>query len=89
MFKPGDVVYGISELYDSDGKPSSHYALVTAVVNSTFITQTESETSVEYELRTPSGNVWGDLCPPEHVYSDKQSALNYMTTKWNSLTDWK
>lgn len=83
-----DKVYAISEWY-ADGKPSGHYAIVKAIVESFNITVSEDETITNYWLTTPSGEQWGDCVNEKEVFETFEDACKWAREQWERLEDWK
>lgn len=83
LYELNSSVYGISR-YLNNGKISDHCAIYDAIVESISIYYDEKTDSmkVEYWLKTPDGQSWGDSCPQGDVSDDFIELIDRIRGVW-------
>lgn len=83
LYELNSQVYGISR-YLNNGKISDHCAIYDAIVESISIHYDDKLQSmvVEYWLKTPDGQSWGDSCPQGDVSDNFDELINKMRSIW-------
>lgn len=71
IYKPGVRVYVIDKMHDSEGKETNYFMIVPAIVDDVTVSKDDT---IEYWLKTPSGDEWGD-CVSEKDVDDDFSVL--------------
>jgi hypothetical protein len=83
LYELNSQVYGISR-HLNDGKISDHCAIYDAIVESISIDYDKDINSmvVNYWLKTPDGQSWGDSCPQGDVSDNFDELINKMRGVW-------
>lgn len=84
LYELNSQVYGISRHSNSDGKPGDHCAIYDAIVESISIHYDDKLESmvVEYWLKTPDGQSWGDSCPQGDVSDNFDELIKKIRSVW-------
>jgi hypothetical protein len=85
VYQPESKVFAINRIY-KDGKPTNSITIYEAVVESISISYNEKKnaTVVEYWLKTPKGESWGDCVQDSDVHDNFDALVQLIKPAWLS-----
>ena len=83
IYPPNTRVYAISE-YCKEGKPLNYVAIYEAIVDTIYFGYDKKTNAniVEYWLKTPEGEGWGDCVKDSNVNTSFEALTNLMKQLW-------
>lgn len=79
-------VFAINRMHDKEGKPTNFITIYDAVVDNVYIGKDKPTNSIkiEYWLRTPDGNEWGDVVSSDDVSDNFDELVSKIKPLWLS-----
>lgn len=79
-------VYAINRMHDKNGKPTNFLTIYEAIVSTAYISKEEKTNSIEvqYWLKTPKGEDWGDTVDAIDVSDDFDELVKRIKPIWLS-----